>query len=76
MKASELTKGKIYNDVTDTRVPLMFTGKKVKRSDIGCEYFLCYFTTVKTNDNKNWYKKRTKSIILYNDMKNDRISEI
>ena len=76
MKANELKKGKIYKDIADKRVPLMFTGKKVKRYDIGCEYFLCYFTTVKTNDNKNWYQKRTKTITLYNDVKIDRISEI
>lgn len=51
MKATELKKGQIYTDIVDVKVPLMFTGKKTKQFDS----YICYFTPVKTEENKNWF---------------------
>lgn len=60
MKAQDLKKGQIYNDIVDLSIPLMFTGKIKKQFDC----ITAYFTPVKTEKNKNWYN--TIKIITIN----------
>ena len=55
MRHQDLTKGKVYNNVLDKDIPLMFTGKKTEKNDMGYFSTLAYFTPVRTEKNKNWF---------------------
>jgi len=55
MKHQDLIKGEVYNNVLDKDIPLMFTGKKETKNDLGYFSTVAYFTPVKTEKNKNWY---------------------
>ena len=55
MKHQDLVKGEIYNNVLDRDIPLMFTGEKTVKNDMGYISTIAYFTPVRTDRNKNWY---------------------
>ena len=55
MKHQDLIKGKIYTNVLDKKIPLMFTGKKVEKNEMGDLSIVAFFTPVRTEKNKNWY---------------------
>jgi len=55
MKHQNLIKGKIYKNILDINIPLMFTGKKTTKNDFGYLSTIAYFKPVKTEKNKNWY---------------------
>ena len=62
MRHQDLIKGKVYNNILDKDIPLMFTGKKTEKNEMGHFSTLAYFTPVKTEKNKNWYN----SVEVYN----------
>jgi hypothetical protein len=61
MKHQNLIKGQIYKNILDIKIPLMFTGVKHVKNDLGYFSTIAEFTPVKTSTNKNWYN----SIAVY-----------
>jgi len=55
LKADDLVKGEVYIYSVDPKIPLKFTGKLYE----GNEQILAYFEPVKTDENKNWYDKKS-----------------
>jgi hypothetical protein len=73
IKFKDLEKGKIYYDIVDKKVPLMFTGKFEKIVDLGLLYYIVYFKPVETKINKNWLIKKDVPIKFNVDGENNRI---
>ena len=55
MKHQDLIKGQVYNNILDKDIPLMFTGKRTIKNDMGYFSTIAHFTPVKTEHNKNWF---------------------
>jgi hypothetical protein len=60
MKATELVKGKVYTNLLDREIPLMFTGKLKKANEYGYDFIFAKFIPVKTEKNKNWFNDKKK----------------
>jgi len=78
MRHQDLSKGEIYNNILDIDIPLMFTGEKSIKNDMGHLSTVAHFTPVRTEKNRNWYNN---SIKLYqkcfdNTLGNTYITEI
>jgi len=55
MKAQDLVKGEIYDNVIDPKIPLKFTGQTKRIGDMMLMSIIAYFYPVRTEENKNWY---------------------